>query len=298
MPWLLAATVAWAVLLGVLTWWSAREDPPTVREQRTLTQAGPVVDRALGRLVAAVGDDAWVLTVPEVERGCRLTPMADGATLSRGLDVLVAEGGERALLERVADRLPADWRAGVRAGASGPRLRADAGEFVAVQGRVTSGGRVRFTADTGCRPVGDGYPGPSAAPNGSKVPPASSFPPGSPATSASSAPATSSAAASGSAVPAASVESMLDGALRALGRSARSAPEPVSAPCPGGGTARTVAVSAGDAPVALTGLRPLAAGSPVVDLPEVYAYRSGPATVLVDGTGAQVRLSASTGCPA
>lgn len=260
LPWLLAATVAWAVLLAALTWWSAGEDPPTVREQRTLTQAGPVVDRALGHLVAAVGDDAWVLTAPEVERGCRLTPMADGATLNRGLDVLVAEGGERAVLERVADRLPADWRAGVRAGASGPRLRADAGEFVAVQGRVTSGGRVRFTADTGCRPVGDGYPGPSATP--------------------------------------AAVDPVLDGALRALGRTAGSAPEPVSAPCPGGGTARTVAVSAGDAPVALTGLRPLAAGPPVVDLPEVYAYRSGPATVLADGTGAQVRLSASTGCPA
>ncbi|WKU02651.1 hypothetical protein [Micromonospora sp. HUAS LYJ1] len=257
LAWLLAVTVAWAVVVGGLTWWSARHDPPTVKEQRTLAEAGPVVDRALGELVAAVGDGAWALTGPQVERGCRITPMADGATLSRGLDVLVAEGGERALLDRVADRLPADWRAGVRAGASGPRLRADAGKFVVVQGRVTSGGRVRFTADTGCRPVGAGYPQPSAAP----------------------------------------ADPTLDAALRALGRPARSAPEQVTAPCPGGGTARTVAVSAGDAPVVLTGLRPLAAGSPVADLPEVYAYRSGPATVLADGTGTQVRLAASTGCP-
>ncbi|MBM7082248.1 MULTISPECIES: hypothetical protein [Micromonospora] len=257
MAWLVAVTVAWAVVVGGLTWWSARHDPPTVKEQRTLAEAGPVVDRALGELVAAVGDGAWAMTGPQIERGCRITPMADGATLSRGLDVLVAEGGERALLDRVAERLPAGWRAGVRAGASGPRLRADAGEFVAVQGRVTSGGRVRFTADTGCRPVGVGYPQPSAAP----------------------------------------ADATLDAALRALGRPARSAPEQVTAPCPGGGTARTVAVSAGDAPVALTGLRPLAAGPPVADLPEVYAYRSGPATVLADGTGAQVRVAASTGCP-
>ncbi|WP_328342548.1 hypothetical protein [Micromonospora sp. NBC_00421] len=299
LPWLLAVTVAWAVLLGVLTWWSARDDPPTVREQRTLTQAGPVVDRALGHLVAAVGDDAWVLTGPEVERGCRITPMSDGATLSRGLDVLVAEGGERALLERVADRLPADWRAGVRAGSSGPRLRADAGEFVAVEGRVTSGGRVRFTADTGCRPIGAGYPQPPA-PASPVVPPAPA------ASAAPAAPAAPSAPSASAAPPAsvapsgqaASADSMLDAALRALGRSAQSAPQSVSVPCPGGGTARTLAVSAGAAPVALTGLRPLAAGPPVVDLPEVYAYRSGPATVLADGTGAQVRLSASTGCPA
>ncbi|TBL38290.1 hypothetical protein EYA84_09825, partial [Verrucosispora sp. SN26_14.1] len=42
--WLIVATVAWAVLLAGLTWRSARNDPPTVREQRTLAEAGPVVD--------------------------------------------------------------------------------------------------------------------------------------------------------------------------------------------------------------------------------------------------------------
>lgn len=117
--WLLAATVAWAVLLGALTWISVRDDPPTVREQRSLTEAGPVVDRAVGELVAAAGDTA-VLTPPVVDRGCRVTPFADGADLSRGVDVFVATGGERTLLEQVADRLPADWRAGVRATSDGP----------------------------------------------------------------------------------------------------------------------------------------------------------------------------------
>ncbi len=53
--WLTVATVAWAVLLAGLTWWSVRTDPPTVKEQRSLDQAGPVVDRAIGELTGAVG---------------------------------------------------------------------------------------------------------------------------------------------------------------------------------------------------------------------------------------------------
>ncbi|MEH0842644.1 hypothetical protein V6U81_09665 [Micromonospora sp. CPCC 205711] len=255
--WLLAVTVAWGLLLAGLTWWSVRHDPPTVREQRTLAQAVPVLNRAMGQLVTAVGDGAWALTPETVERGCRVTPMADGVSLSRGLDVLVPAGGERALLERVADRLPAGWRAGVRTSTDGPRLRADAGEFVAVEGRVVSGGRVRLSADTGCRradvEIGTllpGYPG----------------------------------------------EQALDEALRALARSATGPTERAGATCPGGGAARTVTVPAGPAPVSLAALRPLAAGAPVVDTPEVYAYRRGPVVVLADATGEQLRLSASTGC--
>ena len=108
--WLLAATVAWAVLLAVLTWFSVREDPPTVREQRTLTEAGPVVDRAVGELLAGVGDGGVAAILPDrLERGCRITPMEDGADLQRGVEVVVP-GDERGLLQRVADRLPAGWR--------------------------------------------------------------------------------------------------------------------------------------------------------------------------------------------
>jgi hypothetical protein len=156
--WLVAATVVWAVLLAGLTWHSVRDDPPTVREQRTLAEAAPVADRAVGRLVAAVGDAAWQLTPAEVGRDCRITPLSDGASLTRAVEVLVTPGGERALLERVAGRLPADWRAEV----TGVRLRADAGEFVAVDGRVVADGVVRLTAGTGCRPNG-GWTAPSPA---------------------------------------------------------------------------------------------------------------------------------------
>nr|WP_231933690.1 hypothetical protein [Micromonospora coxensis] len=255
---MLAVTVLWTVLLAGLTWWSVRTDTPTVREQRTLGQALPVVDRAVGQLVVAVGDGAWAMTGRQVEEGCRVTPMDDGAELTRGVDVVVAEGGERGLLESVADRLPGDWRAGVRVSSEGPRLRADAGEFVLVEGRVTTPGRVRFTVETGCRPLDEvaladllpGYPG----------------------------------------------EPALDEALRALGRPADDSVEQVVAACPGGGTARTRWVEAGPAPVSLAGLKPLAAGAALVDTPEVYAWRRGPVVLLADATGEQVRLAASTGC--
>lgn len=116
------------MLLVALTWWSVRTDPPTVKEQRTISQAVPVVDRAVGRLVAAIGPDGvWVMTPETVEKGCRVTPVSDGAELIRGVDVLVAEGAERPLLDRVADALPGSWRAGVRDSVDGPRLRADGG---------------------------------------------------------------------------------------------------------------------------------------------------------------------------
>ncbi|TDC79865.1 hypothetical protein E1193_18450 [Micromonospora sp. KC606] len=263
--WLLVVTALWAVLLGALTWWSVRTDPPTVREQRAIGEAAPVVERAVGELVAAIGDGAWALAATRYEPGCRVTPMADGAALIGGVTVFVAEGGERALLERVADRLPASWRAGVRAGSAGPRLRADAGEFVAVEGRVSGAGRIEFEADTGCRPVTQPYRAPSS-------------PVGGP--------------------PLAAVAE----AAQALGRSAPTPGGSLGAACPGGGRATTTLVTAGPAPVDLAGLRPLAALSAadpaaLLDAPEVYAYRRGPLVVLADATGDELRLAASAPCP-
>lgn len=253
--WLVAAAVVWALLLAGLTWWSVRHDAPTVKEQRTLGAAAPVVDGAMGRLVAALDDDAWELTPARVERGCRVTPLSDGAALTRGLDVPVPAGSERALLDRVARRLPAGWRAGVATEVGRPRLRADAGEFVAVNGRVAGDGLVRFSVATGCRPadtdVVDLLPGHPVGPE-------------------------------------------LTAALRALGQAPPSAAARVAAPCPAGGLARTVSVTAGAVPASLAPLRPL--GTVVVDRPELYAYRVGSVAVLVDPTGDQLRLVASTGC--
>ncbi|MDZ5441390.1 hypothetical protein U2F26_01405 [Micromonospora sp. 4G57] len=260
--WLLAATVAWAVLLAVLTWISVRDDPPTVREQRSLAEAGPVVDRAVGELLAAAGDGGAAWLVPDVlRRGCRVTPFADGAALTRGVEVLLADDDARGLLQRVADRLPADWRAGVRVTGEGPVLRADAGEFVAVEGRSTGSGRVRLTAETGCRPVGAGYRAPTAD-GGSE---------------------------------AAMVTELLGGFGGAAG------PVEVSAaPCPDGATARTAtAVSAPDRPDRPTlpgALSRFSDGTlQVRATTELYAYRSS-RTVVAERVDGRVRLTVAAIC--
>ncbi|MEU5906465.1 hypothetical protein ABZ780_19070 [Micromonospora sp. NPDC047467] len=259
--WLLVASVLWAVLLAGLAWTSVRDDPPTVREQRTLDQAGPIVDRAVGELARAAGPAGLLELGPaRIRSGCRVTPLSDGAALRREVGVLAPAGTERAVLTGIADRLPANWRAGVGPGLDGPELRADAGEFVAVGGRSTGDGRVRLTVETGCRPVGSGYtPTPATA-----------------------------------AGPEAAA---LTAALTALDRPADAAPELVTAPCPGGALARTARSAELDPPAPAAALAPLAGGAPLLDNPPVYAYRVGDVTVLAELGPDVVRLAATVGCP-
>ncbi len=251
--------MVWAVLLAGLTWWSVRNDPPTVKEQRSLSQAGPVVDRAIGELTAAIGADGVPALLPDrLERGCRVTPLDDGTSLERGIEVAIADGDVRDVLRRVADRLPPRWRAGVSTYDGEPLLRADAGDFVAVEGRSGGPGRVLLTAATGCRPAGAGYRAPTAD------------------------------AAGESAVLA-----------RALGRWGRAAGaiQVLAAPCPGGGTARTVrgeASAAADQPLAAA----FGAGAaPVEDTADRYA-RPGDPAVLAERVDERIRVAVTSPCPA
>ncbi|MFG1881367.1 hypothetical protein [Micromonospora sp. NPDC049102] len=259
--WLLVGTVLWALLLAGLTWLSVRNDPPTVREQRTLAEAVPVVERAVGELARAAGTAGLLELGPaRVSAGCRVTPLADGAKLRREVGVLAPAGTERTVLTAIADRLPATWRAGVGPGLDGPELRADAGEFVAVEGRPTGDGRLRLTVDTGCRPPGAGYePAPATA-----------------------------------AGPEAAA---LTAALTALNRPAGGAPELVTAPCPDGTLARTARSAAGSGPATASALAPLAGGNPLLDNPPVYAYRAGDVTVLAEFAPDAARVAATVGCP-
>jgi hypothetical protein len=253
--------VLWALLLAGLTWRSVRDDPPTVREQRTLTEAAPVVERAVGELARAAGTAGLLELGPaRVSSGCRVTPLVDGARLLREIGVLAPVGTERAVLTGIADRLPASWRAGVGPGLDGPELRADAGEFVAVAGRPTGDGRLRLTVDTGCRPPGAGW-----APT-----PATAVDPEAAA---------------------------LTAALTALGRPARSAPDLVTAPCPDGTLARTARSAAGPGPAETSALAALAGGTPLLDNPPVYAYRAGDVTVLAELGPDAARVAATVGCP-
>ncbi|GGM13177.1 hypothetical protein [Micromonospora yangpuensis] len=259
--WLVAATVVWAVLLAALTWRSVSDDEPTVREQRTLAQAGPMVDRAVGEIVAAAGDVPVVLLGPDrLDRGCRITPFDDGATLRRTVELLVASDSElRPLLERIAAGLPADYRAGVRVSDRGLRLYADAGEFVTVEGEPSGPGRLRLTADTGCRPVGGDLP-PAASPAGPQ-------------------------------------DGALLKALTALGEQAPVPREVLTAACPGGDRqVRTVRAETGPGPDPTVALAPLASDAVLLETPEVYAYRSGPTTVVAERLDDRVRLAATTGC--
>nr|WP_205807420.1 hypothetical protein [Micromonospora sp. HNM0581] len=257
---MIAVTVVWAVLLAGLTWRSSTEDPPTVREQRTLTQAGPVVDGAIGELVAAASGGVPALTPPEVDRGCRISPFADGATLTRAVDLAAPVGEEQALLEQIADLLPARWRAGVRLTPEGPRLRGDAGEFVTVTGRPATDGRIRLTVDTGCRPVGEDYD-------------------------------------SGGSVPAGPETAVLAEAVRALDAHDGTPQSVIGAPCPGGGTARTIRAVVDQVSTApQAALAPLAGGTPVVETPDVYAYRRDGVAVLADFQPERIVVSATTGC--
>ncbi len=251
----------WALLLAGLTWLSVRDDPPTVREQRTLAEAAPVVDRAVGELARAAGPAGLLELGPaRVSAGCRVTPLADGARLRREVGVLASAGTERTVLTGIADRLPANWRAGVGTGLDGPELRADAGEFVAVAGRPTGDGRLRLTVDTGCRPPGAGHDPTPATTAG-------------PETAA------------------------LTAALTALGRPTADAPDLVTAPCPDGTLARTARSAAGPGPAETGALAALAGGAPLLDNPPVYAYRTGDVTVLAELGPDAARVAATLGCP-
>jgi hypothetical protein len=264
--WLLAGTVAWAVLLAGLTYLSTRTDGPTFREQRSLDRAGPVVDRAVGALAAAAGDDVAVeLTAARVARGCRLTPFRRGATLEREVLVRVGTGADpRPLLDRIADRLPVDYRAGVSVTDEGPRLRADGGEFVTVEGRLVGEGLIRLTADTGCRPVGAGYT-PDRPDSGTE-------------------------------------RAALEQLLRALGQRGAEPPDVVTAPCPGaGGTSRTARVTvqpyARSGPLGPT-VGPLSGPSAVVlvDSADVYAARAAATSTVAEAADDRLHLAVTTTC--
>ena len=149
--WLVAALLtAWALVLLAAGVWSAATDPATVREQSELAQGRRTLDRAVEAVVAAAGPGA----APEVGRhvvttGCRLSLVRRGTAVERAVEFRVPAGQERALLDKLAERLPRGWE--VRRSRGSAVLYADAGDFVRVDGEVTGEGRVRVTAGTGCR---------------------------------------------------------------------------------------------------------------------------------------------------
>ncbi|HEX6871411.1 MAG TPA: hypothetical protein VF163_09970 [Micromonosporaceae bacterium] len=156
--WLVALTVAWGLVLAAGIVWSVRHGEASAREQTTIAQAQPVVDRALAHVAAAAsGDGRAVVAVSGFDRvgECAVTVFRGGVRYQRSVRVLVPPGTEPALLQRVGAALPASYQVAVRTGPV-PRLSADAGLFVQLTGSVVAPGQVAFVADTGdCRQEGD-----------------------------------------------------------------------------------------------------------------------------------------------
>lgn len=258
--------VGWALVLAALAYVSVRRDAPTVRDQRTVEQARPVVDRAVGELARAAGSDVVLHISGYAVRGdCRITPVRAGQTLERDVTIYTREADGPALLDRIAARLPQGYEARARHAKGRDTLRADAGEFVAVTGRVTAPGVVILTVDTGCRPP-------------AKLPEAPQ--------------------------PTAEDREMAGSMLAALGGTV-SEVSVASAPCPGGGTIRTVETRGepGEPPRPMRDvLIPLfgtdAPGPALIDTPERYAYRAAEAGVSVTPSldGGEVDIAVTTAC--
>ncbi|MFD0969843.1 hypothetical protein [Plantactinospora endophytica] len=263
--WLLAGLVGWGVLLLVLTVVSVQRDEPTVKEQRSIAEAVPVVDRALGELVAAAGPDVAVeLAERQVRDDCELTVLRDGATLDATVVVRAPEADVPVVLDRIAQRLPAAYQAVVRHSADGSRhaLRADAGDFVAVEGGQRGPGVLEFTVSTGCRPV-------SGDPDDRLVPPLR---------------------------PAEQDPLLL---LGALGATEPTPPSLIAVDCPGGGKVWTARSAGRGVPAGPpSALLPRPAGAVVVaDTADLYAYRSGPLSVVVESGDGRIRVATTSGCP-
>jgi hypothetical protein len=148
----------WLVIIGISAFLGFAHPAITTREETTVAAARPYVDEAIARVASAAGagDTAAVAVSAFEEVGtCRVTVFRGGQRYERAVVAVVAPGSERALMDRVAAALPANYHSVVRA-AEPARLTADAGFYVEVTGTIAAPGEVRFVADTGdCRSAGN-----------------------------------------------------------------------------------------------------------------------------------------------
>ncbi len=144
--------MAWAAVLVVSGAVAAVYGAATVKEQRTVVQAQPTVDRAVASVAAAAGPDTpLAIGGYQTRDTCRITAVRAGVDAERVVTLYVAPGNETALLRRLAEALPRGYAATIDARGE---LRADPGQFVHVTGTTEAPGQVRVSAYTGCRPPG------------------------------------------------------------------------------------------------------------------------------------------------
>lgn len=140
----------WAVLLVVLAVWSAMRSPATVREQRDIDAARQTIDQVVGKLSGNVPADWDFFDDGYLDEPCKVSIVRDGVITTRTLSLTGPGGEESGLITHLASTLD---DAVVRPG-EGPAegFFADAGEFVAVRGKITAPGEVIVEVRTGCRP--------------------------------------------------------------------------------------------------------------------------------------------------
>jgi predicted dienelactone hydrolase len=149
---IIAAALAWGLLLVGAAYWSYRNDPATVPGQTTVDQARDTMNRVITEVIA-VAPQLNATVGPDSESTCEITKARDGASVAKTVSLATPPGTEADLLRQVAAKLPAAYHARVAEPDGGPTLFADAGNFVAVRGRTDSG-KVTLTMTSGCREKG------------------------------------------------------------------------------------------------------------------------------------------------
>ncbi|WP_203697349.1 hypothetical protein [Catellatospora coxensis] len=144
-----ALVIGWALLLVVLAVWSARNDPPSLRDQTTAASAKATIDEVVGQVTAQAPAGATIQDKGYAEKGCSLSAARDGVSLVRTLIVSGPVGGESAMIEALAAALPD----AVTRPADGPKegFYYDAGNYVAARGKVSGEGLVTVDLSSGCR---------------------------------------------------------------------------------------------------------------------------------------------------
>jgi hypothetical protein len=266
--WVAVVAIGWGLVLAGAIGWALVRGKPTAREQTTVADAQPAVERATAEVATAASVDGHaVVAITGFDRvgECHVTIFRSGERYQRVVDASVVPGTEQALMERVAAGLPAAYGATVHAGKA-LRLTGDAGLWVRLTGSVSAPGRVRFVLDTGaCRPLGNV------------------------------------ATVEDTVDDTAGDRSPVQAVLAKLGVTA-SRWSTFHVACPGGGSISTVEVVAavgdeGGPAVPLDGtLREIGKGAVVVATPDLYAYRDGTTGVAVRADPTGVEVTATTGC--
>ena len=257
---LVALLAGWALVLGVIAYVSARNGTATAREQTTVADARPAVDRGVADVVRAGSSLGAVVAPSPFTRigSCRISAVRDGERWEQSVTLFTRPGDETALLDRLGKALPPSYRASVRARAGQPTLRADAGNYVGISAAAATPGEVRVTVATGCRGV-SGWVMPGEPPEQLRAP---------------------------LAAPIAALK-LAPARWRGFG-----------VPCPDGREVQVVTAEGepGVVPVPLPGALSTVGPSPVVAEPDRYAYRSGITSVVARIGDSGLSLTATTPC--